>query len=176
MSGVITPPRQGGDSDKPGAVTISPKQPARAISQIVWSGWVAIIGGHKRFPCRNRHASACGQLASWLIALPHSHITPESRTPSHSHSPQNSSFYPYPRPVESIMLMPRAEINRLTKQREKVPWLRFYKPLAEASGQRIIALDSGAVGLQKPRNRSRTGWVWVWEARQAHLRLLQSQK
>src|SRR6202790_4678302 len=55
------------------------------------------------------------------------HTTPESRTASHFHSPQNSPFDPYPQSVERIMVMTRAEINRLTKQRGKVPWLRFYK-------------------------------------------------
>jgi hypothetical protein len=120
-------------------------------------------------PCRNRPASACGQPASWLIPLPPSHITPESRTPSHSHSPQNSSFYPYPRPVESIILMTRAEINRLTKQREKVPWLRFYKPLAEppASGPSIWIRgqlvyknqETGLVHVSSGRRPRRPLWV-----------------
>src|SRR5271169_4418259 len=53
----------------------------------------------------------------------------------------------------------RAEINRLTKQRGKVPWLRFYRFGGFRSAQ-LFGLSGAAnfggptVGLQKPRNRS----------------------
>src|ERR1700676_659373 len=84
------------------------------------------------------------------------HTTPESRTASHFHSPQNSPFDPYPQSVERIMVMTRAEINRLTKQRGKVPWLRFYKissgglrPADHRFGLRAVVYKNQETGLER---------------------------